>query len=723
MLEAYLRGHPEKEKSQQEKEDMRKHYKPGDDVLPLVSSTAANNHEDERLVAEARGLSMADVHPARRHAARNTRRRSQETYQHYTARSSEGQPGVEHQRSLRSLLSASELDPENIRGEILQSIVAGGLLEGVDLENLTPEQEEQLTERIADAYRRRQRRRDRSRNRDHHSAEVRAARLSAEDTPDEPQQSSPGRSNVQARQQARTRQPIVRPHLFEQNLAQPPRSERRANSSVNENRTRQASRDEHIRQATRSATDLSQRPSTEDMQRRERRRPSGNQRTSSASNVGAANLQAERRRHREADVRADTGTSQRADAPEPPLPDIRQRAAHFSNHPAILGQPEQSSAVRRVVHAVMSRSAFAPELLEASRKSPQASTVECDRCRQPDIQHDLHYNCSVCNDGNFNLCLRCYRNGQGCHYWFGYGFRAFDRWQRTSSADGPISRQDRPHILLPRRYTKPTPAEATTFTTQTPVLQEGAFCESCFAFTNDCYWYCNVCLEGAWGFCSACVKKGKHCTHPLLSVAHINTLRGEAPRIDPSQMSFVGMPHLRQDCYVQLPVTTICDLCRWPISPNQSRYHCHVCKDGDLDFCTACYHGLVAQGKISQVHGHNGWRRCLQSHRMVVIGYQDTLDGGHLRLVVRELVGGCAMKEDEVSLGQQPPQNGFPPDGGVGFRCLGLYNYFPADGVEDELAMPKNAEVREVEDKNGDWCVGVYAGEVKLFPSNHVRRL
>ncbi len=106
---------------------------------------------------------------------------------------------------------------------------------------------------------------------------------------------------------------------------------------------------------------------------------------------------------------------------------------------------------------------------------------------------------------------------------------------------------------------------------------------------------------------------------------------------------------------------------------------------------------------------------------MAVIGYQDTSDGGHLRLTVRELVGGRAFKEDEVSMSSQIPPGGLPPDGGVGMRCLALYNYFPGEGVDDELTFPKNAEIREVENKNGDWFWGVYAGKINLFPSNHVR--
>lgn len=56
-------------------------------------------------------------------------------------------------------------------------------------------------------------------------------------------------------------------------------------------------------------------------------------------------------------------------------------------------------------------------------------------------------------------------------------------------------------------------------------------------------------------------------------------------------------------------------------------------------------------------------------------------------------------------------------------RCFAQWSYFPPEDVNDELGFPKNAEITEVEAKNEDWSVGVYAGRVGLFPSNHVRRI
>ena len=175
-----------------------------------------------------------------------------------------------------------------------------------------------------------------------------------------------------------------------------------------------------------------------------------------------------------------------------------------------------------------------------------------------------------------------------------------------------------------------------------------------------------------------------------------------------------------------LPVSQSCDICHYPIPPSSTRFHCYQCNDGDYDICQECYRGLVAAGKVSQANGPNGWRRCLQGHRMAIIGPQDTPEGSQQRITVREPVGGWALREDDghTVSGAQPASSAsqlLPPDGGVGLRCLAMWSWFPADGVADELAFPKNAEIREAEQINQDWFWGVYAGEKGLFPANHVR--
>ena len=108
---------------------------------------------------------------------------------------------------------------------------------------------------------------------------------------------------------------------------------------------------------------------------------------------------------------------------------------------------------------------------------------------------------------------------------------------------------------------------------------------------------------------------------------------------------------------------------------------------------------------------------------MAIVGYEARLEGGHLRRTTSELIGGWDFKETEASRNGQIPATGLPPSGGIGMRCLAVYSHFPAESVTDELALPRNAEIREAKNQNGEWYLGVYAGQVKLFPSNHVRVL
>jgi len=136
---------------------------------------------------------------------------------------------------------------------------------------------------------------------------------------------------------------------------------------------------------------------------------------------------------------------------------------------------------------------------------------------------------------------------------------------------------------------------------------------------------------------------------------------------------------------------------------------------------------------------------------MTVIGHEDR-EGGSRRLIVRDLVGGWALKEDTptqsttsatttnqwrwkendgtsaaVSSASTHPfkhpssSQLFPPDGVIGFRAQALWSYFPGIEATDELSFPKHAIISEVEDINGDWYWGVYCGRKGLFPGNYVR--
>ncbi|GAB7335447.1 hypothetical protein MBLNU13_g07812t1 [Cladosporium sp. NU13] len=285
---------------------------------------------------------------------------------------------------------------------------------------------------------------------------------------------------------------------------------------------------------------------------------------------------------------------------------------------------------------------------------------------------------------------------------------AWNKYKRAEPPEGYPADHEQPHVLAARRYLRPSTSG------QRYHIEEGAFCEQCHTFTDASYWHCYICLEGAWGYCASCLNQGQHCTHPLLPVGR------KGINAEQASSSTINLPHLPENSYVPLPVRQDCDVCHYPIAPINSRFHCNTCNEGDYDVCNECYYGLVATGKISHANGPNGWRRCLQKHRMAVVGFQDTPEGGQQRIIVRDVVGGLALKEDEASA-SAPASQQLPPDGGVGLRCLAGWNRFVPE--QDELDFPKNAEIKEAEQLNEDWFWGVYAGKKGVFPGNHVRVL
>ncbi|EEP81473.1 predicted protein [Uncinocarpus reesii 1704] len=229
--------------------------------------------------------------------------------------------------------------------------------------------------------------------------------------------------------------------------------------------------------------------------------------------------------------------------------------------------------------------------------------------------------------------------------------------------------------------------------------------------------------------------------------------------------------------YTVLSFSTKCNVCTYPIPPSITRYHCPTCNDGDYDICTNCYLRLCATGKVSRDNGRNGWRRCPQSHRMIIVGFED-YEGGQKRVVVQGLVGGLALKDDldpaspnsrfDHSSPNSPltrqdsdpwewpegsnPNNGpdttgaakgtrrklnrarhnlgcispdstkaplaprFPPSGGIGLRLIAIWSYYPEPEETDEIMFPRGAEITEAENINDDWLWGCYAGQKGLFP-------
>lgn len=785
----FLKAHPERGKSEQDKAEMEKVYKPGDNVIPPVQVPEdSDDSEDERALAEARAMSLNDTEPhtARRRTAgasthgRHRRRqdadRPSNTYLSYgpddpalgqrpsTFLAQRRQ--LDRQSSLRSLMSSSDLDSADMEEEIMRQIMDEGLLDGIDLNSLSPAQEEEITERIASAFRARQR----EQHRQPSHASPRSAHSPAS------RHRHHARSTSSATQEPLQNTPVSRPqHLSAIADGDQRRHRHRTSSQASQRSARSvtSASEEPLMPSstahtyTRSSTDLSQHP-REEPRPRSSRAPQASRRTTDPERRTEGRDQSEPRTTRPrviSDGRSSLDVVQNASdlRPADRLSTLRTTVGPSNNSSPAL---PTSSALRLPPpddQRPTSSGATMPSI--STRRAipdprPFVPSVTCSSCEKPNIEHSVHYNCARCSDGDFNLCLGCYRAGKGCRHWYGFGYAALARYQRSAPAEGHVQDSEQPHILSARRYMPTSGA-----------LEEGLFCDGCFSFADPCYWHCDVCNDGAWGFCNTCVQQAKHCTHPLESIGHTDTafarLQNPASRAykrDPypaplntrkSAFHFMAqaptsattrsnLPHVPDpSLYTPLMLTSYCDVCQEPIPSSHTRLHCHECNGGDYDLCTPCYHKLVRSGDIASGDGLQGWRRCPRRHRMSTIGFEDR-EGGPKRIVVKEMVGGWALKEDQTTRDQvsqstpkwmwkesdgtaasitsqlMTPQM-MPPDGGVGMKAHAIWSYFPSRDAKDELAFPRNAIISEVEDINGDWFWGVYAGRKGLFPGNYVK--
>ena len=693
---------------------------------------------------------------------------------------------IEHQSSLRSLLSSSDIDSSEMEEEILRQIMDEGLLDGIDLNDIDVSREDELSERIADAYRQRHGVNSRSRNTRSEDPRTTSARVQTTDQA-QPQRRHHRRTSSAADQVVRSSHPpISRPHLLE---AYPiPQGQRRRTSSEHRRQTSPAANSSATNvssstqpQAARSATDVSTRTQTSSTVR---------QRPPDLPLQGRRNTDMEHRRPR-AESRDRTPQSA-----QPMSPRSTNRPSNLSANgvtgsqtaTATSATPSVSTAVqpptsggeasrertptlrdtpREIPHLV-----FRPVSLPLTPRAPPVlypePSIRCNRCGSSNLEYELHEHCSICNGGNYNLCLRCYRLGHGCLYWHSFDYAARQRYMPQAPPAGWPPNHLLPHQLTGHRFLRPTSAisqhptpenrNPSRMTPEDPAkrLQSGVFCSTCSAFAKDSFWKCDICNDGDWGFCNSCVNQSKCCSHPLLPVAHISSENAKvkgplvSPKrasgsLHPSGIAPTGSP------YIPLTFSANCKVCTYPIQPSNTRFHCPQCSEGDYEICTSCYLKLVATGKINKSNGDKGWRRCLKGHRMVVVGFEDSA-AGHRRIIVKDLVGGHTLKDD---VGAQHTENGdwswqdgqqrqvrpvtkpsihttntnsassapettpllgkYPPDGGVGMRFRANWGWWPKDGATDELAFPKGAEVREAEDINGDWCWGCYAGSKGLF--------
>lgn len=866
----FLAANPDKARSDEDKADMNKKYKRGDSVLPRLNipeKTPEQRRLDEQermLIDEVRQMSLREAvessprpptsrrrresrsrdrsamrsrdpsrEPNRGTRARDARERArrQATDEEPRRRAEqtatpqpEGRPRddgqqrlaevsemsrrhVEHQSSLRSLISSSDpgsLDIEREIEEFARQIQEEGLLDGLDLDNLDLSNNDELSRKITEAYRRRQRQRTRneaarrsntSRDRPHSDPATPDLQQRQPDSSHTSSRSA-SRQRTQSRSQSNTRQaddrsrPPLSSSAGHLEVQQEPttRHRRRTTSGGRSSTVPAPPVQAETRPATRSQTDLSLRPNSADTSGR----PSiGTEPRSSSTPGVAASTQATSFNARM--VGAGLGVVQPGNVIAQPEQVGEQSKRLRRPADLMLGPigPSWIPTAGQVSPTLGSPSLPSPaHRRSASQLYPEPS-LTCQRCRKGHIEYELHYNCYICRAGDWNICLDCYRRGKGCLHWFGFGHSAWSKWEkarREAESDIP-----EPHTLTANRYVPPKtiPGGADgrqTLTTQNPAerLQSGTFCSRCLAWTNECYWMCGTCNEGDWGFCNDCVNQGRCCTHPLLPLTYSPPSHVGSPTSISSPRS-PSSPHLAATVTAPSPgirgnspfrplaFTTQCDICKFSIPPVQTRFHCFSCKPsgtadarhGDYDICQNCYGGLAVDKTISPENGPCGWRRCPQGHRMAVVGFQDG-SGGLWRSVVHDSVGGRKLQqqqqhsdEDDASPSRGSLQtwywfegnrkverlvaqdvratavpadaaaasegrlgtaaaNRFPPDGGGGMKAVARWAWYPAPGADDELLFPKGAEIREIDDVNGEWFHGVYLGAKGIFPAPYV---
>lgn len=793
LLDMYLALNPGKGKSAEERREMDRRYTKGEGVMPKVKKMEGRteeerraDEEERRLIEEVRRVSLreateraasaAAADGARQGRGRGSRSRAGSEVRgerdgagRRRARSAtlrvEGEGGegrgtrdgarseerrgrgrdgegrqVEHQSSLRNLIGGEGMEARDIEKEIeefARQIQEEGLLDGLDLDNLDLENNDELSRRITEAYRRRHRERRRDGGRRSNAS----AHSHRSDVSGRPRSRTDDSSRPTSRHTARSRAPSAGGSGGEERGRYPPSSSAHLEVQEPSRRRRTASSGRSatlpvvptqpdVRVGSRSQTDLTTRAGASESPIT---RPSiaGDARSSSSPATASAPVLrgdplVDRPLPFSARAAAGLGIVQQPPETSSTLPGSRQR----SDRPAPLDiRPE--SPTLGAHSAPISPALNSPPL--TSPRRPQLPRykeplIHCSTCSKEHIEYELHFNCSICHGGEWNICLDCWRRRKGCLHWFGFGAAAWSRWEKHNLHHPPTPP---PHMLTANRYlppkTIPGGAEGRrVLTTENPLdrLQSGTFCCSCSAWTNSCYWRCDVCNDGEWGFCTDCVNQGKSCTHPLLALAYhapsanpsnLNT----NPNLPSSSSSSPSTPShpLSPSNNTNTTATPIgnfhpvahtppCSACGVPIPQSDPHHHCYSCpsgfaspspeenaipKQGGYNLCSPCYASFVASGSIAPENGPAGWRRCPVGHRMVVVGFVsnhnnhnnnnnnnnntgDRHGGGNgylRRVVLRDLVGGRRLRFEDWRPREQVCW--WREDGGSGRRVERLF--------------------------------------------------
>ncbi|KAK3401054.1 hypothetical protein B0T20DRAFT_477166 [Sordaria brevicollis] len=723
------------------------------------SSLAAAGRDRERVRDSSAAPSTssriraqsATLHPENHYAEERRRRRSESRQRETEARTKQ----LEHQSSLRSLISADDLGDIDIEREIeefARQIQEEGLLDGLDLDNIDLDNNDELSKKIMEAYRRRHRERTRANAARRNTAAgttqspYRPEPLATSRTrppPDHATRPASIRSGV-----SRSREPSASSN--EERHRYPPSAgaahldvqgasrRRRTTSSASRSSTvpvpvqtepsrvsAHRSQTEVIRSSTTDATQPIRPSAGVITESRSSSSPTVSSNpllttaTTSSSDMRALSFNARAAgmgvTQPTSDVSSDSDTSGRR----------RRRTAANSDRRPSTQQSEIASPPS--VPTFVSTSGPVSTHLAGTNNTPPAQPqsqpppsmprypepiINCNGCGMEHIEYKLHFNCSICHNGDWNICLDCWRKRKGCLHWFGFGYAVWPRWNKAKATHGNLPP---PHRLTAVRYLPP-PSQATTKqqsdnnnnsgrttrlgTLSNPLdrLQSGTFCCRCSAFANECYWRCEFCNEGEWGFCNNCVNQEKACPHPLQALTYLPPSSGTSPASTPpadatststpptTDPSTTGGTHSRSSsisrppsslpglppfskpnlsapatgAYRPLTFSPPCELCSTPIPPSSLRYHCPVCpsqhspqpRQGEYNICQPCYLSLVPDS-LAEENGASGWRRCPASgHRMTVVSFIiDERTGLERRKVVNEIVGGHRLKIESFLLG------------------------------------------------------------------------
>lgn len=612
-----------------------------------------------------------------------------------------------HQASLRSLVSASEAGTGSSdsydEARIMQEILAEGLLDGIDVESLTEAEQDMWAERIAEAYRQRHPRRSTTSSppmesppsdpRDSQSLLVESDRLQPNDGTDRRRRSSSRRAETTPSPNRRsTSREGLRPV---RTMPVPTVGALPTNSSVtirhrrhdsdhgrvqdaSQSRSRRSSPN-HSPPMSRSATDIASevqdgeaapdaRPHRLSINNRSTTEPNSPPRASEVWRQAGGD---DRR------LQSNAAASQAPrTAPTTPRSVNSQVAAPDSNSERVVVPQPSSSGLQALAHF-------------------EEPSLDCARCFRTNIQYEIYKHCYKCN---LDLCMSCYRQAKGCNHWYGFGHAALINFEASKTTNEST---ELPHFLTGRQYAKPetgTVLQSKTLsganesiptrTTSDPAqrLREGYFCDRCGSFANSQFWMCDYCNEGEWGFCKECLDTHHCCNHPLQAIAFspytqptnvqstltetstVNPTASELPTntLQPSPghsrpasiRSFASTYAAMRGTYVDLNVTTSCDLCSQAIPPAHLRFHCpfhpspspsNPDSHGDYDICTLCYHNFVKAGKMRREDGPVGWRKCPKGHRMIIVSFEEDDDAIWRRIVKHDLVGGWKMTEKHIA--------------------------------------------------------------------------